>query len=327
MATPQYSQLPEAFSNEAPEVARESYNNSSHAFPQVVNDADTAKQYYHVSAVHDSTWSHNHSTPPLDSSYQHAGFNPVAPTLSRSYQDHAAEKPRPVESGETWSEAGYKKKILILSVLVGVLAAVVVGLAAATGVMAKKANDNLKLSSELALDGAAEGNEASATRTVTTTVLVAPVGDGTSSPVPVAPIVDITRGCSDKNQKVTGTRYTTELYGKVTFELHCHAETRNEPFYALSTPNFEACLDACACWSSVMPTVLGDGYESNNRAKCAAAHFVPLWTNKTEALKKNARGNCFLKPNSPNANTADNLNPCTMGSSCHSGIVVKDGEI
>ncbi|KAK4179154.1 hypothetical protein QBC36DRAFT_364890 [Triangularia setosa] len=176
--------------------------------------------------------------------------------------------------------------------------------------MAKKANNNLKLNSELVLDSATKGNDGSGgtsgsgTRTVITTVLVAPIGHSTSSPVPVVPVVIITRGCSGKNEKVSGTTYTTQLYGKVMVALHCNSETRNKPFYAIPIPNFETCLDACACRSSVMSTVLGDGYESNIRATCAAAHFVPLWTKKMEALKKNAWDNCFLKLNSPNANTA-----------------------
>ena len=83
------------------------------------------------------------------------------------------------------------------------------------------------------------------------------------------------------------------------------------------TPDFETCLDACASWTKSMRAVMG---EDNTNTTCAGAHFVPLWSNKTEAYKHNARGNCFL---ARGPQTREGLRASTKGSPCHSGIMVE----
>ena len=118
-------------------------------------------------------------------------------------------------------EGSRKKTIVILSILVGILAAAVVGLATATGLMARRASDaesaNLP---QQAVDGTCSTITTTATTTTTATVLSA---SGTNSPVPV---VDLSNGCSDKNERITGTTYTTQSKDSHQPQICPHTLTR-----------------------------------------------------------------------------------------------------
>jgi hypothetical protein len=91
--------------------------------------------------------------------------------------------------------------VLILSILVGILAAAVVGLGAATGLMAKRAND-----AESANPQAIVGGSSCPLQPTTTTVVVS--ASGTNEPVAV-PVGDVSNGCGEENEQISGTTYTT----------------------------------------------------------------------------------------------------------------------
>ncbi|KXX78127.1 hypothetical protein MMYC01_200863 [Madurella mycetomatis] len=265
--------------------------------PQLVNEDDTTKEARSASSVNPGL------TP------QHGWMSSAPRTTPSPTSTSEGKRPVPFPASSAHDEPGSRKTaVLMLSILVGILAAAVIGLAAATGVMAKRVSDAESLNAQL---GLVETCPPPTTTTTTTTTTATALG----SPITVA-VDDITNGCAAENEKISGTTYTTELYGKVTFARYCNLETRHFPFYALAAASFEACLDACAAWSQVGPNLMG---ADNINATCAGAHFVPLWSNKTEALRRNARGNCFLKPG-PQSRGA--LKSPSMGTTCHSGIVV-----
>jgi hypothetical protein len=72
---------------------------------------------------------------------------------------------------------------------------------------------------------------------------------------------------------------------------HCNFQLHEFPIYGMLTPDFDACMDACAAWSYKGKDILGD---KNPNAICGGVRFVPAWTDKTVAYNTNARGNCFL---------------------------------
>jgi hypothetical protein len=85
------------------------------------------------------------------------------------------------------------------------------------------------------------------------------------------------------------------------------------------TLDFEACMDACAAWSAHGATVLG---KDNTNATCGGVRFVPAWTDRAVAYKRNARGNCFLQsaPQSVDSLTKPDL---AGDVTCHAAILVE----
>jgi hypothetical protein len=85
------------------------------------------------------------------------------------------------------------------------------------------------------------------------------------------------------------------------------------------TLDFEACMDACAAWSSRGRDVLG---KDNPNAICGGVRFVPAWTNKTVAWATNARGNCFLHKT---PQTVEDLKEPDLKNKvpCHAAILVE----
>lgn len=105
--------------------------------------------------------------------------------------------------------------VLALSIAVGLLAAAVVGLAAATGIMAKRASDaESAVSAQLAGgNGTAAGNGicpamTATTTTTTTAVIVSPSGTNLPGNIDLL-VADVSNGCDDEDEKITGTKYTT----------------------------------------------------------------------------------------------------------------------
>ncbi|KAK4148350.1 hypothetical protein C8A00DRAFT_19811, partial [Chaetomidium leptoderma] len=206
--------------------------------------------------------------------------------------------------------------VLILSIIVGVLAAAVVGLAAATGVMAKRANEAQSANAQLAVDGTCPPVTATTTTTTTATAIMTSP-DGTSSPIAVE-VVDISNGCDDKNQRVTGTTYTTPIFNKITFVKYCHSQPKQFPIYGMISPTFEDCMDACAAWTYRGRSVVG---QKNANAVCGGVRFVPAWRNKTVAYHINARGNCFLQA-APQTKQDLETPALSQGVTCHAAVVV-----
>ncbi|GAB1315382.1 hypothetical protein MFIFM68171_05592 [Madurella fahalii] len=158
------------------------------------------------------------------------------------------KRPVPLAASASRDEPNPRKTaVRILSILVGVLTVAVVGLAVATGVIAKRAGDAESLNVQLGLAETCPLPTTTTTiATATVTAMVFPP-TGQNSPITV-PVDPITTGCAAKDEKISGTTYTTELYGKITFARYCNLETRYFPFYALAAASFEACLDACAAY-------------------------------------------------------------------------------
>ncbi|VBB84757.1 Putative protein of unknown function [Podospora comata] len=234
------------------------------------------------------------------------GFKPYSETATAV----TAVQPSVPEFSETASP-GPNKKVTILSVLVGILAVAVIALAATTGLMAKKANDKdaqiASMTAELqtvqsSSDGSNSSNEVAASEKETVTVTVAaPSATGTgssdgSSSTSAFLIEDVSNGCNDRPESFTGKDYTTSLYGNVVFRRYCNQKTTSVPIYAMHTPDFETCLEACASWSQALPYAFSDVSDMNRvNVTCSAVNFVPKWTDKKESARKQSRGNCYFK--------------------------------
>jgi hypothetical protein len=178
--------------------------------------------------------------------------------------------------------------------------------------MARRASDAENANPQQATNGTC--STVTTTATTTTTAVVA----STSGASPV-PVVDLSNGCSDKNERISGTTYTTQIFGKVSFIRYCNAQPKEFPIYGMLTLDFEACMDACAAWSSRGRDVLG---KDNPNAICGGVRFVPAWTNRTVAWATNARGNCFLHKT---PQTVEDLKEPDLKNKvpCHAAILVE----
>ncbi|KAI8956151.1 hypothetical protein F4801DRAFT_525629 [Xylaria longipes] len=173
--------------------------------------------------------------------------------------------PYPREQGKETSRrfCGCSILVLALSAIIALLFAAVIGLAAGTGIQTNRArNAESKLAAYL-----------------------------NSSRIDL--------GCSAHPNSVTATRYTSDFYGRPTFEIYCNSDAPNPPLQSFYVGTFDDCIDACASYSA---------YTSGNFPRistsanftCSAVSFIPDWTNRTEALMVNAPGNCYLKPGPQN---------------------------
>ncbi|KZL73816.1 hypothetical protein CT0861_07710, partial [Colletotrichum tofieldiae] len=188
--------------------------------------------------------------------------------------------------------------VFLLSVIIAVLAAAVIGLAAGTGVEASRANQALDKLAALEAS-AANGSSASATVTVTS-----PSATATG-------FASLTNNCSNNDETTTGQTYTTDFYGKRTFVQFCNSNAPNPPLMSLFTADFNNCMDACAAFSSYEP-----GFNGN--ATCEGVSFIPLWTTRAGAVAGKAPGNCYLKPG---PQTRAGLETPNIGTECHAAII------
>ncbi|KAJ2996649.1 hypothetical protein NUW58_g910 [Xylaria curta] len=158
----------------------------------------------------------------------------------------------------------YPVLIIGLSAIIIILAAAVIGLAAGTGIQTHRAGD---AESKLAALLSNRSN--------------------------------IDRGCSANPDSVTATQYTSDFYSRPTFKIFCNSDAPNPPLQSFFVGNFDDCIDACASYSAYtagnFPRI-----SSSGNFTCSAVSFIPSWTNRTEALAKNAPGNCYLKPGPQN---------------------------
>ncbi|KAK4199187.1 hypothetical protein QBC40DRAFT_340721 [Triangularia verruculosa] len=298
MANRQYGQMPKEYSA-LPEVVDYSTN-----APEVVahdhmqkQPAATAGSYYYPASQDTSRGAAT------------AAYSPSA--YGQEPKNHATT----VAGEQPSTPPGFSmnRKVTMLSILVGILAVAVVALAATTGLMAKKASDKdaeiagmtRKLQSIGDSDSSSDGDSGNAgvAKETATVTVVAPSATGTGSPgsggsssTSAFLVEDVSNGCDSSPDTITGTDYTTNLYGKVTFRRYCNQKTISDPIYAMHTPDFETCLEACASWSQAVPYVFSDVSDKNRaNVTCSAVNFVPKWTDKKESAKRQARGNCYLK--------------------------------
>lgn len=191
--------------------------------------------------------------------------------------------------------------VLVLSTIIALLSIAVIGLAAGTSIQTDRVNDaKSKLASYL---------------------------------------VDIDRGCSANPDSVTATRYTSDcksrysqifkvatrettnssvVFDRSTYNIFCNSDAPNPPLQSLFVSNFNDCMDACASYSSYTAGNFPDDPISKNFT-CAAASFIPDWTNRTNALAVNAPGNCYLKPGPQSSTTL--THPNTDGPAVHAALL------
>ncbi|TEA22697.1 hypothetical protein C8034_v001205 [Colletotrichum sidae] len=215
---------------------------------------------------------------------QHSAYHPAG-------ADAAQQKPRKTVCGCPFL-------VFLLSVIIAILAAAVIGLAAGTGVEASRANEALDQLSALQASVSSGGG---ATKTVTV-----------SSPSSTATgFASISNNCSNSDETTTGQTYTTDFFGKQTFTMFCNMNAPNPPLMSLFTANFNNCMDACAAFTNFEP-----GFGGN--ATCAGVSFIPLWTTRDAAVAGTAPGNCYLKPGPQNRTLLETPN---IGTECHSAIL------
>lgn len=163
-----------------------------------------------------------------DSSYAATGYTSVPEAVpylpqppgvdaqSAAHQELVVEK-----GGRKRVVCGCSLIVFILSCIIGVLAAAVIGLAAGTGVEANRAataeTQVEELKSSLAFMAT---TPTSASETATATA-VANTWD------------HITNNCSSNADSVTTKTYTTQFFNKVTFTMYCNRDTPISPIMSL----------------------------------------------------------------------------------------------
>ncbi|KAK3307119.1 uncharacterized protein B0T15DRAFT_165450 [Chaetomium strumarium] len=188
---------------------------------------------------------------------------------------------------------GVSLLVFVLSCIIALLSAAVIGLAAATGIESQRASD------------AAASLAAMISGSATST---APAASSTATPV-------IDDGCSSNPSSVDKTLYTSfSLFGALKFTRYCNKDAPNTPLLSLFTADFDTCMDACAAYTKYVP----GSFENTANATCAGVSFIPAWTSKTTATKGTAPGNCYLKGGPQNET---GLNTPNIGVACHAAIL------
>ncbi|GAB1318856.1 Apple domain-containing protein [Madurella fahalii] len=219
------------------------------------------------------------------------GSQTTAPPFSSNAQPAAESK-----SITSRTICGCSFLVFVLSCIIALLSAAVIGLAAATGIEAKRAND--AANSLAALNSSATAN-------------VTP--GGAVPPPPAVSVID--DGCSNDPANVDRTLYTSfPLFGGLRFTRYCNRDAPNSPLLSMFTADFDTCMDACAAYTSYLPGSFGNVENST----CEAVSFIPAWTNKTTAEAGDAPGNCYLKGG---PQTEDGLNIPNIGVDCHAAIL------
>ncbi|KAI1141950.1 hypothetical protein F5Y05DRAFT_369253 [Hypoxylon sp. FL0543] len=288
--------------DEAPELAPHNYPEVHH--PPAVPEVAAYGQVPPVTPVKleeatnpstiSSTINPSYASPETQSAspYYHdyqSGYGPIAP----SEQGRA---PRRI--------MGCTVLVFILSVIIALLSAAVIGLAAGTGVEASRANDAESRLAAISASGVSP----------TTVTVTAP----TSTP---SDFSNIDNGCSTNSAEVTGKTYASSFFNRPVFTMYCNSDAPNNPLSSLFVGNFNDCMDACASYTFYIPSDFSSNSTSNN-ATCAGVSYIPAWTNRTFAVEGNAPGNCYLKPG-PQNRTALN-NPNIGGSAVHAAILNTD---
>ncbi|KAH8163150.1 hypothetical protein CIB48_g5102 [Xylaria polymorpha] len=171
--------------------------------------------------------------------------------------------------GKLWAArkraCGCSILVFILSIIIALLSAAVIGLAVGTGLQTRRASTS-------------ESKLVALTSNVTT----------------------IDRGCSASPDTVTGTTYTSQFLNRATFKIYCNANAPIAPLLSLFVGTFDDCIDACAFYSVDMATNFPN-VSSTRNTTCFGLSYLPEWTNRTLARSLNAPGNCYLKPGPQNA--------------------------
>ncbi|KAL7791880.1 hypothetical protein V8C37DRAFT_402747 [Trichoderma ceciliae] len=215
------------------------------------------------------------------------------------------------ETKKTAATAGGISLVLVLSIIIAILSAAVIGLAAGTGVATKNYNDaNSKLR---VLSSSLAAAQATPPPNKTPDSISTPVSTGSSPSSTATDWNGITNGCSDDAQDVSGLIYTSQSFASTNFTIHCNKDTINAPLFSIFAPNFNGCMDACAAWNTA--------YSKTTTNTCVAVSFVPSWSVVATALAGHAPGDCYLKPG---PQTSKNLTtPNIGGGEVHAAILLK----
>ncbi|KAH0526344.1 hypothetical protein TsFJ059_009677 [Trichoderma semiorbis] len=209
---------------------------------------------------------------------------------------------------KTATTVGGISLVLLLSIIIGILAAAVIGLAAGTGVATNNYNNaNSKLaalSSSLA-DAQATAPPDAACATGTGTAAAA-------TPSSTSAIFNsLDNGCTDDPSGVNQTVYTSAFFGKPHFTMYCNKDTNNPAIYSVFAKDFNGCMDACAAWNS---------YNTTTKGTCVAVSFIPSWSFAKNAQSGGAPGDCYLKSGTLSLGLLKNPN---IGTECHAALLLK----
>ncbi|KAL1841779.1 hypothetical protein VTJ49DRAFT_6617 [Mycothermus thermophilus] len=229
--------------------------------------------------------------------------------------------PRYLEKG-SWSWIRRPSAVTITGLVIIVLLGAVAGLATAFALQTRRVNNGGN-SASLASSNCSSSSCATNTATVTTTVTLWAT-TGATNPQATRldlAIADVSNGCNDPNEKITGTTYTPRrtqypVFKRVTFVRHCNKELKPRPIFGMLVHDFDACMDACAIWSRWCP----DNFGRQTNATCTGVRFVPAWSDRSRAYYHSARGNCFLHSDVTKGDLKEPQVP--EGVTCHSALVL-----
>ncbi|KAI1102203.1 hypothetical protein F4804DRAFT_343410 [Jackrogersella minutella] len=281
---PRYDEAPELAPHNFPEVHHPPSVPEVAAYGQPVAPGTPVKpeESTNPSTINQGYAQYEHPTSSSPYTYDHqSGYGPLPPS------EHGISSKRIL---------GCSVLVFILSIIIAILSAAVIGLAAGTGVEANRAND-------------AEARLASMSASRTTVTVSAPSATSTD-------FSSIDKGCSTNSASVTGTVYTSQFYDRTSFLIYCNSDAPNNPLSSLFVGDFNDCMDACASYSYYIPS---DFNTTSNNATCAGVSFIPAWTNRTFAVQGDAPGNCYLKPGPQNQSALNN--PNIGGSAVHAALV------
>ncbi|KAK3352970.1 hypothetical protein B0T25DRAFT_543255 [Lasiosphaeria hispida] len=231
-----------------------------------------------------------------------APYTPGAPstyggqTVASPYAAAAHIVPPPQSKSSGKTVCGCSLLVFILSCIIALLSAAVIGLAAGTGIEAQRAND--ATTQFIALNASFAATPTAVTTSSTPTATALPIDDG----------------CAEDPEGVNGTVYQSfSLLGGLKFTRYCNRDAKYAPLFSLFTSSFSTCMDACAAYTKYVPTYYGN----NANSTCAAVSFIPAWTGKVNATNGGAPGNCYLKPGPQNGTS---LAVPNIGVDCHAGV-------
>jgi hypothetical protein len=222
---------------------------------------------------------------PYGSTRQRQTLDSSAPSALHHYSENPGSSGPPYPPGPRGNRRhgallrGGSRLVLVLSILCAILGAAVVGLAAGTGVVAGRyADTSARLESLSSSYSLLESHARTA----------APTATGGAQPVATS-LSSMTNGCSDKDEKTTGTRFVSKFHERPSFTMFCNSDTQNGPLTAVFAGTFDTCMEACGSWNNY------NDFNNFTSPNCNGVTFVPGWLNLTRATADRASGSCFLK--------------------------------
>ncbi|KAL2177263.1 uncharacterized protein P884DRAFT_278009 [Thermothelomyces heterothallicus CBS 202.75] len=289
MAHQQYETGLEPARQDYPEVTQ-GYGYGNQHYQQPPQPYQQSRPYYPQS--YDNLIS---TTPPKQDATAWGSTPAESPYCSAAQPAMSQFEPEP-KSPSARTICGCSLPVFVLSCVIALLAAAVIGLAAATGVQAQRASSAESDLSELRASVA---------------------GNSTPSQGSNAPVV-IDDGCSENPDSVDKTIYTSfSLLGARKFRRYCNKDAPRPPLLSLFTADFATCMDACAAYTQYVPRSFGGATANTSLTVCAAVSFIPAWTDKAIADAGGAPGNCYLKGG---PQTEALLTTPNIGVDCHAAI-------